>query len=108
LAGGGDHVVGQLRAGGELDGGGDTGLFPALGVTGPGLGQVDPAVDQGVSVFTGVGQEDADLGVLDPSRGAGVLALDTDGMDALWRADGYAAVGADVVLFGGVWLSFAA
>src|SRR3712207_7831408 len=39
---------------------------PALGIPAPFLGQVELAVDQRVSLIAGVGQEDADLGVLDP------------------------------------------
>jgi hypothetical protein len=37
---------------------------------------------------TGVGQIDRDLGVLNPSRGAGVLALDPDGAHALLQVPG--------------------
>ncbi|GAA3469449.1 hypothetical protein GCM10018965_040020 [Nonomuraea roseola] len=39
------------------------------------LGQVQPAIDQGSSGAGGVGQEDADLAVLDPARGTRILVL---------------------------------
>ena len=62
---------------------GDPGGLAAFAVLGPGLGQVELAVDQGVPLVGGVGGEDADLAVLGPSRGAGVLALDAGGDGAL-------------------------
>jgi hypothetical protein len=41
-----------------------------------------------VTPLTCVNQVDGDLGVLDSARGAGVLALDTDGVSALLHVAG--------------------
>ena len=59
-----------------------------IGVVGPGLGQVELAVDHRVPAGAGVGQVDRDLGVLDPPGGAGVLALHPDGVHALLEVAG--------------------
>ena len=47
---------------------------------GPGLGQVELAVEQGAPGRGGVGQEHPDLAVLDPPRGTGVLPLHPGGL----------------------------
>lgn len=54
-----------------------------LAVAGPGLGQVELSVDQGVAAGGGVGGEDPDLTILGAACGAGVLALHTGGGSAL-------------------------
>jgi len=48
-------------------------LGQAIRVARPVLGQVEPAVDEGVTLGGGVGGEDADLAVGDLARRAGVL-----------------------------------
>lgn len=67
---------------------GDAGRLAALAVFGPGLGQVELTVDQGVAARGGVGGEDADLAVLGSSGGAGVLALHSGGGGALLHEAG--------------------
>ncbi len=84
----GDHVVGEFGLGGEADAVGNTGRLQALGLLGPGPGQVEAAIDESVPCPGGVGEVDRDLGVLDaagdaggtsrPRSGWGRLALDTD------------------------------
>ena len=63
----------RSRLGQERDLVRDLGRAPPLGVAGPGLRQVQPAVDQGVPPAAAVGQEDPDLTVLDLAQGAAVL-----------------------------------
>lgn len=67
---------------------GDAGRPAAFGVVCPGLGQVELAVNQGVTSGGGVGGEDADLAVLGAAGGAGVLALHAGGGDALLDKSG--------------------
>jgi hypothetical protein len=55
---------------------------------GPGLGQVELAVDHRVPAGTGVDQVDRNLGVLDPACGAGVLALHPDRVHTLLEVSG--------------------
>jgi hypothetical protein len=62
---------------------GDSGVDAARRVFGPGLGQVQSAVNQGVPAWGGVGQVHRHLGVLDPARGTRVLALYAYRVDAL-------------------------
>ena len=47
-----------------------------LRITGPGLGQVEPPVDEGMALGGHIGGEDADLAVGDLARRAGVLPAD--------------------------------
>ena len=61
-----DHALRQSRLGGELDVLRYGGRGAALPVVGPFLGQIQFAVDQGVALCAGVGQENTDLTVLDP------------------------------------------
>ena len=56
--------------------------LPAVQIVGPGLGQVQCAVDQSVPARGGVGQIHRHLGVLNPARGTAVLALHPDRMSA--------------------------
>jgi hypothetical protein len=53
------------------------------------VGQVELAVDHGVTVGAGVGEIDRHLGVLDPSGGAGVLALHAHGADPFLEVAGF-------------------
>ena len=68
--------MGQLRLGSKGHVFGNLGLFSALCVVGPLLGQIEFAVEEGVAVLASVTQEDTDLAVFDPASGAAVLALD--------------------------------
>jgi hypothetical protein len=56
----------------------DSGRGAAVRVLRPRARQVQSTVDQGVPAASGVGEEHRDLSVLDPPRGAGVLALHPD------------------------------
>jgi hypothetical protein len=70
-----DHGRGQGRLGRKSNLVGDAGRLLAVRVAGPGLGQVQLPVDHGMPHLAGIHQIDRDLSVLDPARGAGVLAL---------------------------------
>lgn len=70
-----DHGAGEVVLGGEVPLVGDPGCSAALPVFGPGLGQIELAVDQGVPACGGVGGEGTDLAVLGPARGSGILPL---------------------------------
>src|SRR4051795_11064456 len=69
------HRRPELRLRGEGDLLRHAGPGAAARVARPALRQVERAVDQGVALEAGVAEEDADLAVLDPARGAGVLPL---------------------------------
>src|SRR6266536_1537627 len=60
----------------------DTGSTTALAIVGPFFWQIELAIEQGVTLRTGVGQKDADLAVLDPSGGSAILTRHTCRMDA--------------------------
>ena len=62
---------------------GDAGLGPPRPILGPAFGQIEGTVDQRPAVAAGIGQEHADLAVLDPSRRAGILPLHADRLAAL-------------------------
>jgi len=79
----GDHASGQFWLGRELRLVTESGGPAAVGVGGPGTRNIEFPVYRGVPAAAGVDQVDGDLGVLDPACGAGVLALDTDGVGAL-------------------------
>jgi hypothetical protein len=66
-----DHALRQSRLGGELDVLRDGGRGAALPVVSPFLGQIQLTVDQGMALGTGIGQENTDLAVLDPSPNTG-------------------------------------
>ena len=70
-----DHALRQLRLGRERHVRGNPGAPAAAGVAGPGLWQVQLAVDQRVPARGRVSEVDGDLCVLDPPGGAGVLPL---------------------------------
>jgi hypothetical protein len=57
-------------------------------IVGPGLGQVERPIDEGVAVARYVGREDADLAVGDLARRAGVLARHAAGGLALFEEAG--------------------
>ena len=82
------HPAGQLRLGVELDLVRDPGLAAAPPVVGPALGQVQLPVHQRMPVAAGVGQEHADLAVLDPPGRARILALDAGRLGALLQEPG--------------------
>ena len=67
----------------ELDLLGDVALLASGLVVGPILGQVEPAVQRGVAGLGGVGQEDADLAVVDLAQPAAPLAIDAAGLGPL-------------------------
>lgn len=68
------HGVGEVGLGGEGPLVGDVGGAAAIGVVGPGLGQIQLPSHQGPSALGGIGGEQADLAVLGTAGGAGVLA----------------------------------
>lgn len=78
-----EHPLGQYGFGRELDLGADSGLLAAFPVLDPGRRQVKLAVDQRPASGRDVGQEHAELTVLDPPGGAGVLSLHSGGCGAL-------------------------
>jgi hypothetical protein len=57
-------------------------------IVGPGLGQVERAVDEGMAVPRHVGREDADLAIGDLARRAGVLSPNATGGLALLEKAG--------------------
>jgi hypothetical protein len=61
---------------------------PALRIARPTLGQVEPAVDEGVTLVGDVGGEHTDLAVRDLARRAGVLTGDAAGRLALLEKAG--------------------
>ena len=67
----------------ELDPRGDVAFLAAGLVVGPILGQVEPAVQRGVTGLRGVGQEDTDLAVVDLAQPAAPLAADAAGFGPL-------------------------
>ena len=77
------HELGKLRLGPEPDLLGHPRSPAALRIVGPALGQVQLPVDHRPALSAGVGQEDAELAVVDLAGGARVLALDPDRGGAL-------------------------
>ncbi|MDQ0578442.1 hypothetical protein QF030_000620 [Streptomyces rishiriensis] len=84
----GDHLGGQCGLGRERQVVGDACRAAPIGVLGPGARDVEAAVDGGVPGRTRVDEVYGDLGVLDPARGSGVLALDPDARGALLQVPG--------------------
>ena len=82
------HQLRQLRLGPEYRILRHPGLPPPLPVLGPYLGQVQFPVQQRPAPGAGIGQENANLTVLDPSRRAAVLTLHPNGLAALLEKPG--------------------
>jgi hypothetical protein len=61
----------------------------AIRLIGPAPGQIEPAVDEGMSSVSDVGGEHADLAVGDLARRAGVLSLHPAGGGALLEKAGF-------------------
>ena len=76
----------------------DPGLLAAVAVVGPFLGQEQPPVHEGVALGRAVVGEDGDLAVVGPAQGAGVLALDADGLGPLLGEAGLVGVPDGVVV----------
>src|SRR5690606_21038448 len=62
--------------------------LPAAQGRTPALGQVELAIDQGLAEATGIGQEDANLAVLDSACRPGVLPRNANRMRALLHKAG--------------------
>lgn len=77
-----------LRLGGKLYRLRDTSLGAPRLIGGPSLGQEQPPVDQRLAVAAGMGQEHADLAVIDAPRLAGILPRHADGVRTLLRKAG--------------------
>src|SRR5262249_31418431 len=77
-----EQFKGQLGLGAKDDPFGHAGPAAALGVFGPGVGQVQARIEQGVAGGTGVGDIDGHLAVVDLAGGAAVLAGDADALGA--------------------------
>ncbi|MGY4388372.1 hypothetical protein ACVWXB_001671 [Streptomyces sp. TE12347] len=88
IQGPGDHPSRQYRLGREGEVFGDAGGPAAVEVVGPRARDVQGPVDRGMPAGGGVDEVDGDLGVLDPARRAGVLALDADRGGALLQVAG--------------------
>src|SRR5699024_2444310 len=96
--GGGDHLLGEFGLGCEVHAVGDPGRVEVLGLLGPGPGQVETVVDQGVPCAGGIGEVEGGLGAFDPAGGAGGtsrprsgwgrVALETDGCGAFLQVAG--------------------
>src|SRR3954453_8077079 len=82
------HRSPDLGLGGERHIVRNAGASAARAIIGPGLGQVERAVDQRPAMAAGIGEEDANLAVLDASRSAGVLAVDPGRLGALLEKAG--------------------
>ena len=83
-----EHRQAELGLGGERDLLGHAGLGPARPVRRPAFRQIERTVDQGPAVAAGIGQEHADLAVLDPPRRAAVLPLHARRLAALLEKAG--------------------
>src|SRR3954454_16035161 len=77
------HRSPDLGLGGERHIVRNAGVSAARAIIGPGLRQVESAVDQRPTMAAGVAKENADLAVLDAPRRAGVLAVDPGRLGAL-------------------------
>src|SRR5512132_623497 len=84
----GEHLGGQGRLGRKPDLVGDADGLAVLRIVGPGPRQVEAAVYQDVPGAGGIHLVDRDLDVLNPARGAGVLALHPNGGGALLEVPG--------------------
>lgn len=77
-----EHVDGQFGFGLEGEGIGNVSSTAAWQVSAPLLGQVQLAVDEGMAALGDVGEEDANLAVLDGAAGTAILLSDTSGVVA--------------------------
>jgi hypothetical protein len=90
-----DHALRQLRLGRKRDSVGHGGRDAALPIVSPVFGKIQFAVDQGMACRTAVGEKNADLTVLDPSCGPGILAPDAGRLGSFletwpWKPRGHA------------------
>jgi hypothetical protein len=83
-----DHRDRDGRLGGEAHVLGHVSGAPAIRLIGPAPGQIEPAVDEGMSSVRDVGGEHADLAVGDLACRAGVLPLHAAGRGALLEKAG--------------------
>jgi hypothetical protein len=95
-----EQIEGDLRFG--LVGGvaGDTAFFPAWAVIlrEPFLSEEEAAVKESMSIWCGVGEEDARLAVVDFPEAAAILAIDADGFLAFfWEVGAVDAINAERV-----------
>ena len=58
-------------------------------IAGPVFRQIELPVDQRVTPAAGIGGENADLAILDPTGGPGILPGNAHGMDALLQKPGF-------------------
>jgi hypothetical protein len=72
------HLLGQLRLGGKPHRVGNACFLPPYRISGPFAGQIQLAVKEGPARGARIAEEDPNLAVLPPPRGAAVLALDAD------------------------------
>jgi hypothetical protein len=84
----GEHILGEHGLGRELDFVGNRRFPAAVTVAGPGLRQIQLAVDQRASFACGVSKKHAQLTVLDTPGGTGILPLHTRGLGALLEKSG--------------------
>jgi hypothetical protein len=83
-----DHRDGDRRLGGEAHVLGHMSGTQTVGLVGPALGQVEPAIEEGMTPIRHVSGEHADLTVGDLARRAGVLPLHAAGGGALLEKAG--------------------
>src|SRR3954451_19390806 len=85
----GESFLSRAGISGEVDLIRDGGRGTPVRILAPRLGQVELAVDQGVALAAGLGQEDADLHVLNPTCRAAVLPGHAGGLLALLQEAGF-------------------
>ena len=83
------HGQAELGLGGKGNVGRDARFASALLVLGPVGRQIERAVDQRLTMATGIAEEHADLAILDPTGGAAVLALHASRPVALFQEAGF-------------------
>ena len=81
-------MIGAADHGGEAHVLGHMGGTQPVGLLGPALGQVEPAIDEGVASIRHVSGEHTNLTVGDLARRAGVLPLHAAGSGALLEKTG--------------------
>jgi hypothetical protein len=86
LLGTGEHLDGQFGFGLKGEGIGDvSGAAPGQ-VSAPLFGKVQFAIDEGMASLGDIGEEDADLTILDGSTGTAILRRDASGVAATFGA----------------------